>query len=205
MPGRAKCQPDCVCEKHNRPRMTPEEQKESQRRASRMHYHANRVLILDRQRNQRRDPVVGDEIRARERARVAALTPEERARRAQLNRDWYRQNPRSAEENTRQHMRFRYGLTPERWAQMLEEQQGLCYLCGEPLPDGKRAIHVDHDHACCRGSRSCGTCIRGLACNDCNLGIGLFGDDPERLRRVADNLEMANAKLRVLDRPAVLR
>ena len=49
---------------------------------------------------------------------------------------------------------------------------------------------------CCRGERSCGTCIRGLACQRCNYGISQFGDDPERMRRVADNLEMANRALR---------
>lgn len=38
--------------------------------------------------------------------------------------------------------------------------------------------------------------IRGLACHGCNTGIGAFGDDPERMRRVADRLEMANRRLR---------
>jgi hypothetical protein len=57
-------------------------------------------------------------------------------------------------------------------------------------------VHIDHDHSCCRGKKSCGTCVRGLACGDCNTGVGLFGDDPERMRRVADSLEMANRRLR---------
>lgn len=82
---------------------------------------------------------------------------------------------------------------------MAEEQQGCCYLCNEPLDmEAYRAVHVDHDHSCCRGQKSCGTCIRGLACQKCNQGIGQFGDDPERMRRVADNLEMANRRLREL-------
>lgn len=94
-------------------------------------------------------------------------------------------------------VKYQYGLTPERVAELLEAQQGCCYLCGEPLEVGKpRSIHIDHDHSCCRGRRSCGTCIRGLACHPCNTGIGAFGDNPERMRRVADNLEMANRRLR---------
>lgn len=82
---------------------------------------------------------------------------------------------------------------------MAEAQMGCCYLCGEPLPVEPRKVHVDHDHSCCRGSRSCGTCIRGLACEACNTGVGMFGDDPDRMRRVADSLEMANARVRAPD------
>jgi Recombination endonuclease VII len=92
---------------------------------------------------------------------------------------------------------WRYGLTAGRVAQMAAEQEGLCYLCCEPLNfDKPHGVNIDHDHNCCRGKRSCGTCVRGLACHGCNSGIGNFGDDPERMRRVADNLEMANRRLR---------
>lgn len=92
-------------------------------------------------------------------------------------------------------MKHRHGITLEQWDELLTAQAGCCYLCNEPLVEGN--IHVDHDHACCRGKRSCGSCIRGLACQKCNQGIGQFGDDPERMRRVADNLEMANRALRM--------
>lgn len=90
-------------------------------------------------------------------------------------------------------MKHKYGITLEQWGERFTAQEECCYLCSEPLVEG--SIHVDHDHACCRGKRSCGTCIRGLACQKCNQGIGQFGDDPERMRRVADNLEMADLLL----------
>jgi Recombination endonuclease VII len=94
-------------------------------------------------------------------------------------------------------LKWMYGLTPDRVADLAVEQDNACYLCGEPLDwDNPRKIHVDHDHSCCRGRRSCGTCVRGLACHPCNTAIGLLGDDPERMRRVADNLEMAHRRLR---------
>lgn len=35
---------------------------------------------------------------------------------------------------------------------------------------------VDHDHACCPGERSCGVCVRGFLCGNCNSAIGLLGD-----------------------------
>lgn len=49
-------------------------------------------------------------------------------------------------------------------------------------------IHIDHDHSCCPGSRSCGECIRGVLCGDCNLAIGIMGDSPARLRRAVEYL-----------------
>lgn len=42
-------------------------------------------------------------------------------------------------------------------------------------------MHVDHDHLCCPGKTTCGRCIRGYICRDCNLGLGRFSDSPERL------------------------
>ena len=105
-------------------------------------------------------------------------------------------------------MKHRHGLTPETWSDLLSAQDGRCYLCTEPLDtESRTGVHVDHDHACCRGKRSCGSCIRGLACQKCNQGIGQFGDDPDRMRLVADNLEMANKSVRSdpsRHRPAVM-
>lgn len=114
-------------------------------------------------------------------------------------RKWRAANPgrRGRLRNEAADLLYMYGLTPQRWQEMLTAQGGGCYLCGEPLDlEAARGINVDHDHSCCRGRRSCGTCVRGLACHGCNAGIGNFGDDPERMRRVADNLEMANRRLR---------
>lgn len=42
-----------------------------------------------------------------------------------------------------------------------------CPICGQS--GGER--HVDHDHSCCQGSYSCGKCIRGLVCSECNQVI----------------------------------
>ena len=113
-------------------------------------------------------------------------------------REWARaaRARKSREELRTMDQSWRYGLPPGGFEQWLTEQDYCCYLCREPLDlEKKRGIHIDHDHSCCRGNRSCGKCIRGLACHACNTGIGAFGDDPERMIQVAGRLAAANAEV----------
>ena len=91
----------------------------------------------------------------------------------------------------------RHGMRPEDWAAMWDAQDGLCYLCGEPLVNEDRRVHVDHDHSCCDPQHSCPICRRGLACNHCNNAIGHVRDDVARLRRMADALETAQAAVEI--------
>lgn len=100
----------------------------------------------------------------------------------------------------------KYRMTAAQWQELLDGQSGLCYLCSDVLDTEakrQRSIHVDHDHNCCPGDRTCGKCVRGIACARCNQGIGHFLDDPERMRRAADALELA--KVRLLARRAAER
>ena len=82
-------------------------------------------------------------------------------------------------------------LTPERYDEMLAEQGGVCKGCGRtPEKERYRRLSVDHDHACCPQKRNtCGKCVRGLLCGDCNKAIGSLKDSPELLRRLADYIE----------------
>src|SRR5690606_40566648 len=83
---------------------------------------------------------------------------------------------------------MRYGVTADAYSERLAAQGGGCAICGGSNPDG-RALFVDHDHACCPGERTCGKCVRGLLCNSCNHGIGLFADSADRLMSAAKYLE----------------
>ena len=72
------------------------------------------------------------------------------------------------------HLNHRYGIGDDEVDAMIEAQAQLCPICRRPL--GAKP-HVDHDHA--SGE------VRGLLCFTCNVGLGNFSDDPERLERAA--------------------
>jgi hypothetical protein len=114
----------------------------------------------------------------------------------QANREeilrYYRDNRTRISATRRNH---RYSMTDGEWDSLFIAQCGCCYLCGDPLPEDPAFVATDHDHSCCPGSRSCGRCVRGLACVPCNTLIARANDDPERLLRIAVNLERAQASL----------
>jgi hypothetical protein len=77
----------------------------------------------------------------------------------------------------------RYGLTPEKLREMLEEQDFACAICSRSFHEF--TPHIDHDHKCCPSGTACGKCVRGLLCVDCNRGLGSFRDDPDLLHAAA--------------------
>ena len=72
-----------------------------------------------------------------------------------------------------------YGITAAQYAEMLWSQGGVCAICKQPCPTGKR-LSVDHDHE----TRA----VRGLLCSNCNNGLGRFKDNPELLEQAASYL-----------------
>ncbi len=71
-------------------------------------------------------------------------------------------------------------MTLEDYERMLEAQNGVCAICGEPRPD-ERTLHVDHDHET--------GVIRGLLCFRCNQAIGSFQEDHDIFQAAADYLD----------------
>ena len=88
-------------------------------------------------------------------------------------------------------IKLQYKLTKEEWHDLLEKQNGKCAIC---LRVFEKYV-VDHDHACCLfdtpgGSRkTCGDCIRGLLCHNCNKALGFINDDIEVLKRMISYLQ----------------
>lgn len=83
-------------------------------------------------------------------------------------------------------LRRQYRLTPEGYDAILLSQGGVCSICKAP-PSGKR-LSVDHDHSCCPGEVTCGECVRGLLCDNCNWWLGLIDDDLGRLTEAENYL-----------------
>ena len=85
-------------------------------------------------------------------------------------------------------LRGTYGITVEQYEQMVVDHNGQCAICGTYEPGGRGRLHIDHDHTCCVGKKSCGKCIRGLLCSKCNSVLGYFNDDINRLQSAIDYL-----------------
>jgi hypothetical protein len=86
----------------------------------------------------------------------------------------------------------RYGLSLEKYGEILSVQEGVCFICKDP-PEENSVLVVDHDHSCCPGKeKTCGTCIRGLLCGKCNSALGYFRDDPELMERAAQYVRQSS-------------
>ena len=85
----------------------------------------------------------------------------------------------------RNHLLEVFNMPESAYEVMLRTQNGVCAICGGPetmIRHGKVVpLSVDHDRSCCSGPHSCGACVRGLLCNNCNRSIGLLRDDVGRL------------------------
>lgn len=79
----------------------------------------------------------------------------------------------------------KYGIKYDDKLRLIEEQDGLCKVCEQPLPEDPRKVHLDHFH-------DDGT-VRGVLCGSCNYGIGCFKDSPELLMKAAEYLMESNA------------
>jgi len=102
---------------------------------------------------------------------------ERRNKRRATDQDW------RSEDLSRQH-KGRHGIDHDQRQAIIEAQGGVCGICKSPTSGWV----TDHDHSCCPGKKSCGSCIRGVLCNNCNAGLGMFGDDPERLSNAVEYL-----------------
>lgn len=77
-------------------------------------------------------------------------------------------------------LKKKFGITMDDYERKLAEQGGVCQICKRACPSGRR-LAVDHNHD--TGA------VRSLLCGPCNRGIGMFGEDPDRLRIAISYLE----------------
>ena len=71
-------------------------------------------------------------------------------------------------------------------SELMASQDGVCAICStdlSALQPGR--IHLDHCHVSGK--------VRGWLCVKCNTGLGMYQDNPARLRLAADYLEKHSA------------
>lgn len=113
----------------------------------------------------------------------------------QWYKEWRKKNPEKAKaiqkkhtstalfkkKSYEYHLKRKFGLTIEQYDTLLLKQENRCAICDKhQLELGKR-LDIDHDHISGK--------IRGLLCNACNQGIGLFGDSKELVTRALNYLK----------------
>lgn len=74
-------------------------------------------------------------------------------------------------------IRQKYGLAESDYRALVVKHAGRCGICG----DLEQNLVVDHCHTTGR--------VRGLLCRICNLGLGYFRDDTERMMRAIAYLD----------------
>ena len=75
-------------------------------------------------------------------------------------------------------IRKKYGIFKKDYLIMVKEANGKCAICENPFK--KREPYLDHCHKT--------KVIRGLLCNDCNVGLARFRDNPLLLDRAKEYL-----------------
>lgn len=87
-----------------------------------------------------------------------------------------------------QALKYKFGLTLERYNEMVEDAGGVCSICKRPerrTANGKVTdLAVDHDHA--TGA------VRGILCSSCNVSLGGFEDSKTFLQEAINYLEKYN-------------
>lgn len=85
---------------------------------------------------------------------------------------WKVENPDKQRDSR---LRRNYGISLDAYDQLLQEQGGVCAICGTDNPGSNTRFMVDHNHD--TGE------VRGLLCGNCNRGIGLLGDNISTLSK----------------------
>ena len=98
-----------------------------------------------------------------------------------------RWNSRTPKKRLEQHLKHKYGVSPEAFLKAWDDQKGHCAICKDILPDlmtyenRRRGYAIDHNHE--TGE------FRGILCTECNTLLGMSGDSPEILGEAIKYLE----------------
>ena len=72
----------------------------------------------------------------------------------------------------------KYGITPEQWEEIYDNQEGRCFICGKHQSQQNRRLCVDHNHKTGK--------VRGLLCVSCNAKLGWFENNFDKVTLYLD-------------------
>lgn len=117
-------------------------------------------------------------VSVQEKIRAKEAQEANRAMWKELNKTFLHQRKTSME----RHYRVKYGLSLEQVEELRKSHNGLCDICGTDTPRGNfKKFHIDH----IEGTHI----IRGMLCNNCNMGIGFLKHDIEILAKAVEYLK----------------
>lgn len=153
--------------------MTADERRAKQAAASKAKYHS---LTLEERRARNTSPAAKA---ARQRTRAKPTT---QAKDKAYCAKWWAENK---EWKGFVRRLSTYGLTLDQYHAMAEQQNFLCAICKEePVAKQSHASNdnfaIDHNHT--------SHVVRGLLCNNCNIGIGHLKDQSAVVMQAADYL-----------------
>jgi len=83
------------------------------------------------------------------------------------------------------YLKYVCGITLADKERMYKNQEGLCGLCGEPLPENFRKAHTDHNHQSKK--------VRQLIHWYCNFAVGFEENHPGLLLKVLEYIKRWNS------------
>lgn len=106
--------------------------------------------------------------------------------------NYYNTNPDKKAEKIRKNSIYqgnwhKHHISKDKYDELVSLYDGNCHSCKE-----RPAMNIDHDHSCCSTRFSCGKCIRGVLCSQCNTSLGLLLDNKVYILRL---LEYINSGL----------
>lgn len=128
--------------------------------------HCKKCINKDRKKTQMKDM---DKYREKMRIKMAktrkriSLDPERSKKYKDKRRDWMIQH--------------RYGITSDKFNELSLIQENKCIICGNEVS----LLFIDHCHLTNR--------VRGLLCDQCNIGLGAFKDNVEILEKAIEYLK----------------
>lgn len=103
--------------------------------------------------------------------------PDMKKKHNDLRKEWrkeYYAKPKNKMKLRNSHLMSQFNLTHDDYEQMLKSQEGVCAICKRHrVATNKEYMAIDHCHD--TGD------IRGILCNWCNRGLGVFEDNVEFL------------------------